>query len=208
MLFRSRSTAYRRQLAHKIAALTAKGFSQRDISNHLGIGLATVNRLLRGCVDEKGFENLKMCGFEDEVLADDEICAGEEGFADAPMTNDVMTNDQEKAAALCDSLPWEGREGYSEPGITYEERFDGEHTTVQVIQSPPMINDVMTNNQKEATPLVIPKLASGMKISTIDKLLTPELLEHILGTKTQENSIRGKGSDDFNEPNLSEYRGE
>jgi hypothetical protein len=104
------------------------------------------------------------------------------------MTNDVMTNDQEKAAALCDSLPWEGREGYPEPGITYEERPDEEHTTAQVIQSPPTTNDVMINDQKEVTPRV--KLNPGWdrKTSTIDKLLSPELLDHIKRTKTREKA--------------------
>jgi len=194
----SRTTADRRQLAYKIAALSATGHSQRDISTQLGVGLATVNRLIR-CADEGGFENLKMSGFEGGVLADDKRCAGEEGSAealmtndqnrsaDALMTNDVMTNDQQKAAALCDSLPWEGREGYSEPGITYEERFDGAHTTAQVIQSPPTTNDVTTNDQK-ASPHV--KLNPGWdrKTSTIDKLLTPELLDQILGTTTREKA--------------------
>ncbi|MDB5087006.1 MAG: hypothetical protein JWR09_1000 [Mucilaginibacter sp.] len=210
----SRSTADRRQLAHKIAALTAKGFSQRDISNHLGIGLATVNRLLRGCVDEDLFDPLLRGGAPDCAVAG--VCS-EPGItyeerADEEhtimqviqpplMTNDVMTNDQQKAAALCDSLPWEGMEGYSEPGITYEESPDGEHTTVQVIQSPPMTNDVMTNNQK-VTPRVKFNPDCDRKTSIIDKLLTPELLDQILGTTTQENSIRGKGGDDFNQLNM------
>jgi len=200
----SRTAADRRQLAEKITALSAKGFSQREISTQLGVGLATVNRLIR-CADEGRFENLKMSGFEDEVLADDERCADEEGCADAPTANDVMTNDQngcpdEKAAALCDSLPLEGREGYSEPVITYEERPDEEHTTAEVIQSPPTINEIMTNDQK-TTPHEKLNPEWDRKISTIDKLLTPELLDQILRTKTQENSIRGRGSDNVSQLN-------
>jgi Trp operon repressor len=168
----SRTADDRRQLADKIATLSAKGFSQRDISKQLGIGLATVNRLIR-CVD------MQMRGYADE-----------EGCADALMTNDVMTSDQkkcpdEKAAALCDSLPWEGREGYSEPGITYEERPDEEHKTAQVIQPPPTTNDVMTDDPK-ATPHVKFEPGFDRKTSTIDKLLTPELLEQILRTTTRE----------------------
>jgi hypothetical protein len=165
------TAASRRQLAQKIAALAAKGHSQREISNHLGIGLAMVNRLLR--------------------------------YPDPPLTNDVMTNDQnrcadplmtndQKAAALCDSLPWEGREGYSEPGTMYEE----EYTTAQVIQPPLTTNDAMTNDQK-ATPHVKFNRDWDRKTSTIDKLLTPELLEQILGTKTQENSITAGSSGMF-----------
>ena len=220
----SRSTADRRQLADKIAALSASGHSQRDISQQLGIGLATVNRLLH-----TGLLNLRYAA---AAMTNDQ-------HADPLMTNDAMTNDQEKAAASCDSLPWEGRKGYSEPGITYEERADeertttqviqsplmtndqkkaaasydslpwegregysepkttyeerpdGEHKTAQVIQPPPMTNDAMTNDQK-VTPRV--KLNPGWdrKTSTIDKLLTPELLEQILGTKRCENSIPGR----------------
>ncbi|MCO5948665.1 AAA family ATPase [Mucilaginibacter flavidus] len=159
----TRTAADRRQLAHEIAVLAAKGFSQRDISNQLGIGLATVNRLLR--------------------------------YSDPLLTNDVITNDQEqypdeKAAEPCDSLPGEGREGYSKLEIKYEERPNTEHPTPQVIQPPAITNDVMPNDPK-VTPGVIPKPYWGMKTSAIDMALTPELLEHILQTTTRENSIRG-----------------
>ena len=195
------TAASRQQLANKIAALSAAGHSQREISRQLGIGLATVNLLLR-----RGNE-----------FADGDTCAN------SLMTNDVMTNDQiecpnEKAAALCDSLPWEGREGLTKPGITYEERPDEEHTaaqylqysepeikyeerlntahpTPQIIQPPPMTNDVMTNGQK-----LIPKPHWGMKTSVIDMALTPELLDHILRTNALENSIRKEGCDAFNQP--------
>jgi hypothetical protein len=82
----SRNAAVRRQFANKIATLAAAGLSQREISKQLGIGLATVNRLLR-CADEDKFEDLKISQFEDE-----------ERSADAPMTNDLMTNDQKGCA--------------------------------------------------------------------------------------------------------------
>ena len=136
------------------------------------------------------------------------------------MTNDLMTNDpqkyaDEKAAAPCDSLPGEGREGCSEPGImyeempdmeypptqdiqfsqlgiTYEERPNEEHPTPHLIQPPPITNDVMPNDQK-----LIPKPYSGMKTSVIDMALTPELLDHILGKTMRGNSARGKGNDNF-----------
>jgi len=199
----TRTAADRRQLAHEIAALSAKGLSQREISNQLGVGLATVNRLLHGCAD------MQMRG-----------CADEERCADPLMTNDVMTNElgscqDEKAAALCDSLPGEGREGYSQPGITYEEspdtehttaqdvqysepaityeeRTDTQHTTRQNIQPPPMTNDVMTNDKKVMPndKKAIPKPYWGMKTSVIDMALTPEILNHILRTNALENSIR------------------
>jgi len=135
-------------------------------------------------------------------------CADEEKCADPLMTNDLMTNElrscqDEKAAAPCDSLPWEGREGYSQPGTTYEERPDTEPPTPQDIQPPPMTNDVMTNDKKVMTndQKLIPKPYWGMKTSVIDMALTPELLEHILQTTTRENSIRGKGSDNFSQLN-------
>ncbi|WP_295801525.1 AAA family ATPase [Mucilaginibacter sp.] len=192
------TAANRRQLANKIATLSANGHSQRDISKLLGIGLATVNLLLR-----RGLER-----------------SDGEGYADALMTNDAMTNDQEnrphvKEAAMCDSLPGEGREGYSEPGITYEERPDEEHTaaqdirysepgikyeerpdtehpTPQLIQPTPITNHAMLNNQK-ALPGLIPKPTWGIKTSVIDMALTPELLEQILRMNALENSIRKEG---------------
>ena len=206
----SRSNADRRQLAYKIAVLAAAGHSQRDIAQQLGIGLATVNRLLHGCAGGEGFENLKMCGFEDEEgcadvqmrgCADGEECADGDVHVDALMTNYIMINDQEKAVTLCDFLPWEGRKGYSEPGTTYEEMADGEQTTAQVIQSPLMTNDEMTNDQKQVTQRVKLNPNWDRKTSTIDKLLTPELVAQILGTKTRENSIPGKGNDNFNQTN-------
>jgi hypothetical protein len=225
----SRTAADRRQLADKIAALSAAGHSQRDISNQLGIGLATVNRLLHGCAD------MRMRG-----CADGDVCANNEAFADeglfdpllrggAPdcdvvgvcsppcrtLATEVSTGDEgyteiqvpkntDAESTGTNSLPcatakamggtrWEGmvqrtpmEEMYSEPGITYEERPDAEHTTAQVIQSPPMINDVMTNDQKIPTPTQI------RKTSTIDKLLSLALLDHILRTTTRENTIRGQ----------------
>ncbi len=187
----TRTAADRRQLAHEVAALSAAGHSQREISRQLGIALGTVNLLLRR-VDE---------------FADGETCAN------SLMTNDVMTNDQkncpdEKAAAPCDSLPGEDMKQYPEPEITYEVRPDGEHTAAQYLQysepettyevrpdgeppaaqaikPPPMTNDVMTNDKK-----AIPKPYWGMKTSVIDMALTPELLDHILQTNALENSIR------------------
>ncbi|MDB5091544.1 MAG: hypothetical protein JWR09_5538, partial [Mucilaginibacter sp.] len=199
----SRTAADREQLADKIATLSAKGFSQRDISQQLNIGLATVNRLLRYpdppmtndvmtndqhadalmtndvmTNDQIGCADMQMRG-----CADGEECADGDVHGDALMTNDIMTNDQKKAAALCDSLPWEGREGYSEPIITYEERADGEHTPAQFIQSP-----LMTNDQKEATQHIKLNPDCDRKTSTIDKLLTPELLDQILRTTTCEKA--------------------
>ena len=71
----TRSAAGRRQFANKIAELSAGGLSQRDISKQLGIGLATVNRLLR-CADypmtndvmtndQKGCADMQMRGCAD-----------------------------------------------------------------------------------------------------------------------------------------------
>ncbi len=88
----TRTAISRRQFANKIAELSAAGLSQREISKQLGIGLATVNRLLR-CADDKCADvqnvphvrdaDVQMCG-----------CADEGGCAHDPMTNDIMTNDQ------------------------------------------------------------------------------------------------------------------
>ncbi|MCO5950343.1 AAA family ATPase [Mucilaginibacter flavidus] len=166
----TRNAADRRQLANKIATLSANGHSQREISKLLGIGLATVNLLLR-----RGLER-----------------SDGEGYAVALMTNDQENRPHVKEAAMCDSLPGEGREGYSEPGITYEESPDTDYTTAQDIQPPPMTNGVMTNDQTIA-PHLIPKPYWGMKTSVIDMALTPELLEQILRTTTRENSIRKEG---------------
>jgi hypothetical protein len=122
LLTRIRQLADRQEFAHKIAALAAAGLSQRDISKQLGIGLATVNRLLRHpdhpmtndimTNDQKGCADMQMRG-----------CADEEGCANTLMTNDIMTNDQKGCADLqlreceCDerawlnSVPWEGKKG-------------------------------------------------------------------------------------------------
>ena len=176
----TRTAAYRRQLAHEVAVLSAAGHSQREISNQLGIALGTVNLILR-----RGDE-----------FADGKTCAN------SLMTNDVMTNNQkncpdEKAAAPCDSLLGEGREGLTEPEIKYEERLETEHPTPQIIQPPLMTNDVMTNDVITNDQKVIPKPFWGMKTSVIDMALTPELLNHILRTNALENSIRKEGRDDF-----------
>ena len=142
----TRTAADRQHLAHKIAAFSANGLSQREISNQLGVGLATVNRLLHGCADN-----------ERDV-----------------MTNELGGCQDEKAAAPCDSLPGEGREGYSQPGttyeempaieyppardiqhskpqITYEDRPNTEHPNPQDIQPPSITIDVTPNDQKSNT---------------------------------------------------------
>jgi len=82
----TRNAAYRQQIGHKAADLSAAGLSQREIGRQLGIGLATVNRLLR--------------------------CADMEECADGPRTNDVMTNDQNGSADkdVCEFADGEGRE--------------------------------------------------------------------------------------------------
>ncbi|MCO5945287.1 AAA family ATPase [Mucilaginibacter flavidus] len=214
----TRTAADRQHLANKIAALAADGHSQREISDQLGVGLATVNRLLR-------YSNPLLTNDVEKAatLCDSLPGEGREGFsqpgiiyeerpaAEYTTTQDIqpalMTNDQkkypdEKAAAPCDSLPGEGREGFPEPGITYEQGPYGEHTTAQVIQSPPIISHVLTNDQEKPPPHLKLNPDWDRKTSTIDKMLSPELVAQILGTTARDNRIRQKGSDNFNEPNV------
>ncbi|WP_295793838.1 AAA family ATPase [Mucilaginibacter sp.] len=228
----TRTAADRQHLAHKIAALSANGHSQREISNQLGIGLATVNRLLHGCADMQMRECADEEACVDEGLSDPLLTAcrlsfsgGAEGGAadrvvagvcsppcrtpadEVLIDNEVFTEMQilENIVAespRANSLPGEGREGFTEPGFKYEERPDTEHPTPQLIQSPPITNDVIPNDPK-ATPGLIPKPYWGMKTSAIDMALTPELLDHILGRTNRENSIRGKGNDNFNQLNAA-----
>jgi len=217
------TAAYRQQLANKIATLSANGHSQREISNQLGVGLATVNRLLRcvphvrdamhECADEEAYANevlfdpLLRGGAPDRVVAGvcsppcrkpaDEVLIDNEAFTEMQMPENAAIESHH-----ANSLPGEGREGFSEPGTRYEERPDTEHPTPQFIQLPPMTNDIMPNDQRK-----IPKPFSGMKTSVIDMALTPELLEHILKTTKRESAILEKGSDNFNQPNDSnEYQ--
>jgi hypothetical protein len=63
------------------------------------------------------------------------------------------------------------------------------------LQSPP------TDNIQNAKPYANLTPADGLKTSTIDMALSPELLDHIKRTATRENSIWGKGSGNFNQPN-------
>ncbi len=78
----TRSAASRRQFANKIAGLAAAGLSQRDISKQLGIGLATVNRLLRCMNEEKRCADVQVCGCadEEERRADEERCPDDTGY--------------------------------------------------------------------------------------------------------------------------------
>jgi|GEM_PF-709406 len=205
------TAASRQQLANKIATLSAKGHSQREISNQLGVGLATVNRLLHGCFphvqdamgecpDEDGlFDPLLRGGAPDRVVAG--VCSppcsaltGDEPIAYEAFTEMQMPENIAVESPRANSLPGEGREGFTQPAITYEERPNEEHPTPQDIQPQSMTNDVMTNDKKVITndQKVIPKPFWGMKTSVIDMALTPELLEHILQTTRRESSIRGK----------------
>ncbi|MEO6979104.1 MAG: helix-turn-helix domain-containing protein, partial [Mucilaginibacter sp.] len=215
----SRTATERRQLADKIAALAVKGFSQREISRRLGVSPATVNRLLRGCADvqmrecadEEGFaedlfDPILSGGAPDCVVAGvcsppcrtpaDEVSTDDEGYAEMQLPE--KTDNQTTCANLlpCATAKDKGGtrwEGYQEPGITYEERPDAEHTTAQVLQSPPMTND----HQVKFNP------GCDRSTSAIDKLLTPQLLEQILQTMARKNSIREEESDNFNGPNTS-----
>ncbi|WP_295674703.1 AAA family ATPase [uncultured Mucilaginibacter sp.] len=163
----SRSAASRQDFANKIADLSAAGLSQREISKQLGIGLATVNRLLR-YADEEEFENLKMSKFEDEGEFTEE--ANDERYADCPMTNDTMTNDvmtnDQKGCAdmqMCgcadgeqfENLKMSKFENEEESAITLmtNDVMTNDHTypmtndTMTNDQTYPMTNDVMTNDQ-------------------------------------------------------------
>ncbi|MCR8556400.1 helix-turn-helix domain-containing protein [Mucilaginibacter sp. BJC16-A38] len=155
----TRTATDRLQLAQKIAALSAKGFSQRDIAKQLNISLTTVNRLLR-CADGEECADMRMrgCANEEEACADvEEKCADGEVYA-----NDLMTNDQNNPPA--NSRPWEGREGLTNYAISPETQT--EHTTISENPGPERIR----------------------KTSTIDELLSPELLDHILRTTTREKA--------------------
>lgn len=160
----SRTTADRRQLADKIAALSAAGLSQRNISRQLGIGLATVNRLIRcadmqmrGCADEDGCADMQIRGCADE------------GFTEMQGLENTDTE------SLCaNSLPLEG----SVARISMEEGLTGYLPAL-----PAPIDDIQM-----ATPSVHPKPGWDQKISTIDKLLSPELLDHIFRTTMREKA--------------------
>jgi len=77
----TRNGADRGRLATKVAALTASGFSQREISQQLGIGLATVNRLLHlvdyECAHKEKCGDMRMpeCADEEDAAR---ISAGDE----------------------------------------------------------------------------------------------------------------------------------
>ncbi|MCR8561610.1 AAA family ATPase [Mucilaginibacter sp. BJC16-A38] len=176
----TRTATDRLQLARKITALSAKGFSQRDIANQLGIGLATVNRLLRcadvqmrecaneeeGCADGEECADMQMrgCANQEEKCADGEECADMRmrECADGEVyANDLMTNNQNNPPA--NSLPREGREGLTDHAIPPGTQV--EHVTPRENPNPTRIR----------------------KTSAIDELLTPQLLDHILKT-TQANA--------------------
>ncbi|BAU55410.1 AAA family ATPase [Mucilaginibacter gotjawali] len=148
----SRTAASRQQFAHTIADLSAAGLSQRDISRQLGIGLSTVNRLLRFADppmtnDQKGeFENLKMCKFENEGGFADK--AEEEKRADYSMTNDLMTNDQPNP--MTNDAMTNDQKGEFE-NLKMRE-FEDEGGCPEVADEEkwadyPMTNDAMTNDQ-------------------------------------------------------------
>ncbi|SHM99574.1 AAA family ATPase [Mucilaginibacter sp. OK098] len=166
----SRSTADRRQLADKIATLSAADLSQRNIARQLGISPATVNRLIRcadvqmrECADEEGCADMQMHG-----------CADGEECANNLMTNDVMPNDQNADALMTNNQ--NGSAPMTNDIMTNDQHADS-----------PMTNDVMTNDQK-ASQHVKFNPEYDRKTSTIDKLLTPELLDQILQTTTHEKA--------------------
>jgi len=193
----TRAAAERRQLANKIATLAATGLSQRDISQRLDMSLTTVNRLLK-CADWERCADVQMCGCAngEEKCADGEECENltmskfedEEGCADMQMCGCA---DEESAGS--NSLPREGREGLANyaPLSQMHGCIDEEG-----IADHPMTNDLMTNDL-----MTNPNPTRELKTSTIDKLLSPALLDHIKRTTMRENSIRGKGNDNINQPN-------
>jgi hypothetical protein len=127
---------------------------------------------MRGCADEDGCADLRMRGCADEDGSADmrmRGCADEEGCADMQLPENTDTE------SLCtNSLPLEG----SVTKISIEGGLTG------YLPPPPTpINDIQM-----ATPSAHPKPAWDQKISTIDKLLSPELLDHILRTTTREKA--------------------
>jgi hypothetical protein len=224
----SRSNAERRQLADKIAILAAKGFSQREISKQLGIGLATVNRLIRcadmqmrGCADAEGFESLKMREFEDEAIIDapkipfdplsrggapDGVVAGVCSPPFRTLAAEVSTGDESNTEIqVPKNTDAESTGTNFRPCATAKAtrgRGDRDGLTNYTRSSPTPIDAI-----QKSTPHVKFNPDCDWKTSTIDKLLTPELLAQILGTTTRENSIRGKENDNFNQANTKANNG-
>ncbi|ASU34940.1 AAA family ATPase [Mucilaginibacter xinganensis] len=88
----TRTATDRRELAHKITALSAAGYSQRDIADRLNISLTTVNRLLHSSPSD-AFE--PMDSEQNETANDVMINASitNDLMTDTTITNDLMTND-------------------------------------------------------------------------------------------------------------------
>ena len=82
----TRNAAYRQQITHKAGALAAVGHSQREISRQLGIGLATVNRVLR-CDPYIRDANVPQVRDADVQIAPYVRDADEEVSAGEPITN-------------------------------------------------------------------------------------------------------------------------
>jgi len=212
----SQTAAGRRQLANKIATLAATGLSQRDISKQLGIGLATVNRLL-SYADREGFENLKMRKFENEEESTNDPMTNDSMTNDL-MTNDLMTNDQKgfedltmskfedgkecaneerftnKEGPALSSLPREGREGlsnYAPPPQMHKCADFGECAAMPI---PENTNTEGFSNYASppARPIYnVQNPIGGVTTSIIDIALSPELLDHLKQTKTYENPALG-----------------
>ncbi len=170
----TRTAAARQQLAKKVAALTAGGLSQREISKQLGIGLGTVNRLIecadvqmRGCADEEGFEDLKISQFENEGgWADVQMrgCADEDKFEDFKISqfedyaDDPMTNDQKGYA---DDPMTNDQKGYADDPMTNDQNgltnyTIAVHTPTDDIQSTtPGANCFAAASRTTVTPYIL-----------------------------------------------------
>jgi len=193
----SRNAATRQQFTNKIAALSAAGLSQRDISKQLGIALATVNRLLRTGAPVTN----------NTMTNDQKRCADEEEYADMQIC-ECANDSVNYASDTQKECHTEAPEVRPEPGTTHEKRLQEGHTAAQIPANPPITNDRPANDpkdlegapetqslyepvfRKKTTPSVPPMtndiLANDhptndlVTSDQIDALLTPELLAHIL----------------------------
>ncbi|MDO3643966.1 AAA family ATPase [Mucilaginibacter sp. L3T2-6] len=161
----TRTAADRLHLAAEIAGLSAGGLSQREISRKLGIGLATVNKLLRAeDASNEGCAEMKMHECADDAGSENEKCvkAAPAGKLTIGETLKAMQppNNAEHVNKIADSFP-------ADPlGVDFiiEDRLTGDTPVKQVF-----VNDV---GQKAAYPLNS-DTGRGVEVTEIDETPPP-----------------------------------
>jgi archaellum biogenesis ATPase FlaH len=183
----TRTAADRLHLADEIAAFSAEGYSQRDISDRLGISAATVNRALQkmgggtdknGCADGEGCADMQMCGCADGEKDAKPRIHGAYNYRDADKNEHANAEEYRYEEARCTGDS-EALIDQEDENMDEEEEHEAVREYIHDGTSGPMPGLWPEYEEGGIYAPIKPAADGTYKTTQIDEKLTPGKLEHI-----------------------------